>query len=787
MKNFLLVILLAISTNTLIAQSKSYQIQGQITNMATGEPVVAALVLLNNSDKGAISDSLGNYLITDVAQGIHFITVSRVGYKETKSSNFQITLNNRTENIELETSNLVIDDVIIKRDLAVRDIESPVSVNVVSIKEIEKSPGTGRDIARVVSTMPGVGGVASSSYRNDLSIRGGATAENAFYLDGVKISNINHFSTQGASGGPVSMIDADLVREIKIYTGAFPANRGGGLSSVMDFKLKDGTTDGNVYRAIAGTSELALSSNGAITPKILYNVSIRYSYLQTLFKVLDLPFLPQYTDSQFKIRYNIDRNNELVLMGVGAIDDIDINNDADKTDPSTNYIVTTIPHIKQKGYTLGATYKRRGEGNNQFFVLSHNLLDNRIDKYTDNIYTEENKVLDYHSDEIETHFRAENNNEFGLFKLNSGVGYDYNIFKNDSFIKIFSDGGSSNFTEDERLRFSSWSAFASLLYESTNGRYSGAFAVRLDGNSLTSYMSNPFNQFSPRLSGSYMLTDKIYLNGSIGRYFQIPSYTILGYNNGYNLSSETRYMSNFQTVLGAEYKISRYSRVTAEGYYKIYRNTPMSTADGIPVYDKGADYGVIGNEPVSFDGKSRAYGMDFSYRLSNTFMSITANYSIYKSEYLSPLTDKYTPTLWDTNHTLTVTAGYSTRNNWDFGLKFSFVGASPYTPYDFELSSLIDYWDTAQEPAYDYSLHNSERGKPYYQIDLRVDKSFYFKNWMLGIYFDMQNVTASASYGQYTPVSTGVVSTSDPTRYIMDYFTSESGTSIPMMGIIVEF
>ena len=96
-------------------------------------------------------------------------------------------------------------------------------------------------------------------------VRGGGPSENRFYLDGVEIPNINHFSTQGASGGPVGIIDADFIREVNFYTGAFPANRGNALSSVLDFKLLDGNTEKRTVKTTVGASEVSLTSNGYIT------------------------------------------------------------------------------------------------------------------------------------------------------------------------------------------------------------------------------------------------------------------------------------------------------------------------------------------------------------------------------------------------------------------------------------------------------------------------------------------------------------------------------------------
>jgi hypothetical protein len=198
-----------------------------------------------------------------------------------------------------------------------RVTETPVSLRIIGLQEIEKSPGANRDISRIVQSYPGVA-FSPAGYRNDLIVRGGAPSENRFYLDGVEIPNINHFSTQGASGGPVGIINADLIREVNFYTGAFPAERGNAMSSVLDFKLRDGDLEKNSLKATLGASEASLTSNGHLSEKTTYLVSLRQSYLQFLFKALGLPFLPTYTDAQFKLKTRFNEANELTLVRTGG-------------------------------------------------------------------------------------------------------------------------------------------------------------------------------------------------------------------------------------------------------------------------------------------------------------------------------------------------------------------------------------------------------------------------------------------------------------------------------------
>lgn len=180
--------------------------------------------------------------------------------------------------IELEETSSQLAEVTVKEAPFRRFKNSPVSLQIIGIGDIEKSPGGNRDISRIVRSYPGVS-FSPIGYRNDLIVRGGSPSENRFYLDGIEIPNINHFATQGASGGPVSILNADLIREVQFYTGAFPADKGGALSSVMDIRLRDGNTEDNSFKATLGASEVSLSGAGHFGQHTTYLFSVRQSYL----------------------------------------------------------------------------------------------------------------------------------------------------------------------------------------------------------------------------------------------------------------------------------------------------------------------------------------------------------------------------------------------------------------------------------------------------------------------------------------------------------------------------
>src|SRR5690554_6475434 len=226
---------------SLITLAQTGTVKGRVYNQKTNEPLEFATVQIQGTIIGATTDLDGYYEIVSTPTFVRLV-VSYVGYETTLSSEVHIQGNQTAFlDIAVPESSTLIDEVVIRPTMNLKKIESPVSYLTVSVRDIEKAAGVNRDVSKAVQSLPGVG--ATDPNRNDLIVRGGGPSENVVYLDGVEIPIINHFATQGSSGGVVGIINPDFVREINFYTGAFPANRPNSLSSVMDIRQKDGSRD----------------------------------------------------------------------------------------------------------------------------------------------------------------------------------------------------------------------------------------------------------------------------------------------------------------------------------------------------------------------------------------------------------------------------------------------------------------------------------------------------------------------------------------------------------------
>lgn len=803
--NFRIVLLLTVLVcwGMVLAAQNYCVIKGRVYDESNQQGVPFANVVVYGTTTGVAADEEGYFRLEDVTPGFVRLEVSSVGYRTRITSGFLVnTALERTENVGLEADATALEQVTVKASPYRKSAESPVSLQRIGIAEIEKNPGGNRDISKVVQSMPGV--LSSPAFRNDFVVRGGGPSENRFFLDEVELPNLNHFATQGASGGVVSIVNVDFVREVNFYSGAFPAAYGNMLSSMLDFRQMEGNPDRVKVRATFGATDYGLSLDGPLAPKTTFLVSARRSYLKMLFGIIGLPFLPVYNDFQFKTVTRFNPKNELTLLGIGAYDVNRLNTDLKDPDDHQKYLLNWLPESRQWSYTVGAVYKHYGDNWHHVWVLSRSGLHNKIEKYTDN--DERNsKTIDYRSGETENKFRFEHRRRLrGGYRLNAGAGLEFAQYDNTTFRKMFTGGAADDLAYSRKLNLWKWALFGQLSKAFFYDRLSVSVGIRADGCSYTRQTGNLGRQFSPRISLSYALNEHWALNGNLGRYYQLPAYTTLGYADAdgrlLNKQTETGYIASNHYVAGLEFRPVRTTVMTLEGFYKTYDHYPVSLIDSIALANKGTDYVAVGDEPVIPVGKGRAYGIEFMLRTQDFYGVVAAlTYTWYRSEFKAlkrelETTSRYIPSNWDNRHIFTLTATRKVGRHWDLGIKWRYVAGGPYTPYDVETSSRIEAWEAKRQPYYDYSRFNTCRLPAFHQLDVRVDKSFYFRKWSLTCYADIQNIYNYKATGpdDLVPVENPDGSyRQDPQRegyYLMRSIRNElGGTVLPSVGVIIDF
>jgi hypothetical protein len=449
------------------AQNKG-NLSGWVVDKNTQFPIAGVSVKLLNTPYSSVTDSNGKYVIKSIPTGQYQLKFISIGSYPLTLFNVVVTSGNELNNtIELIPESFQLAEVRVggnRKTVRAATLETPLSVQRLTSEEIKSSPGSNFDISKVVQSLPGVTGSASTgaSFRNDIIVRGGAPNENVFYLDGIEIPVINHFSTQGSAGGPQGILNVSFIDEVKLSSSAFDAKFDNALSSVFEFKQKRGNTDKLQGNIRMGATEFASTFEGPLSKsgKTTFLVSARRSYLQYLFHVLDLPIRPNFWDFQFKVTHTIDPKTTLTFLGVGAIDEFAFATPRNAT-PEKIYALNSGPSINQWSYTMGITLKRLIKKGYWNLAISKNNLYNVNEKYEDNLNPDRGeKTFDYNSNDIGNNLRWDISKSLLGIKFTTGfnltdINYDNSTYQVLKYNNLFPNGGTPTLSAKTYIRYNS--------------------------------------------------------------------------------------------------------------------------------------------------------------------------------------------------------------------------------------------------------------------------------------------------------------------------------------------
>ncbi|MBL7933863.1 MAG: TonB-dependent receptor, partial [Bacteroidia bacterium] len=749
MKNILLV-LFTILIPVFKAQTIGV-IRGKVIDKNTQEALVGAVVSAEGTSYGVATDLEGNYKL-DIPVGTYRLKASLIGYNALVKENVVLNSGNaQIVNFELDEAGKDLEEVNITFDkgksAVATDMITPLSVQQLTSEEVKSNPGGNFDVSKVIQTLPGVGGSGGGAARNDIIIRGGAPNENVYYLDGIEIPILNHFQTQGSSGGATGILNVSFIDDVKLSSSAFDARYDNALASTFIIKQREGNPEklsGN-FR-LSGT-ETALTLEGPLGKKTNFLASARRSYLQYLFQVLDLPIRPNFWDFQYKVTHKLNEKTTITAIGIGAIDEFAFATPK-KSTPENIYITRSLPYINQWNYTSGFTLKRLINKGFVNVALSRNMFNNALDKFEDQNQVEENRTFKLRSQEIENKFRADINKYLNGWKISAGVMAQYVKYNTRLFNQITNSVTDSMGNEiippvkinvANAIEFFKYGAFGTLSKNLFNEKLLLSLGLRTDMNSFTRDGNNPLNTLSPRLSLAYHIHTKFDITASVGSYYKIPTYTSLGFKepDGTLVNKSAKYIRSDHYVLGTQFLPKESLRFTLEGFYKRYSNYPVSAGNGISLANQGADFGSIGSEKILSIGQGECYGFEFfvQQKLIKRIFYVFS-YTFVRSSF-SGVNKKLIPSSWDYQHLISATLGYKFKNNWQLGLKYRLSGGSPYTPFDLRASQ--QNYLLLGTGVLDYNNLNTKRLMTFNQLDLRIDKKFNFKRTTLDLFIDIQN------------------------------------------------
>ena len=721
---------------TLIFSQIDGALNGYVYDSKSGLPVLGANVVLEGTEKGAITDENGFFEIENIYPKTYNINVTYLGYQSKKIFNTIIkSKGNQTLEILLTEYNEELEEVLLFESPFKKTAETPLSVNTFSRVEIESYPGADNDVTKVVQSMPGLS-PSVGGFRNDIIIRGGAPNETVYYLDEIEIPNINHFSTQGSAGGPQGMINISFIDEVTLSTSSFGVEYDNPLSGVLQFKQKNGNPKDINGNFRFGASDSAITIEGPFSKNddnsTTFIFSARKSYLQFLFKLIGLPIRPDYWDFQWKVYHKIDDYNSINFIGLGAIDDFSVEAPED-FDFTQQTFLEQVPIIQQNSSTIGLSWIRKfKEKKGQFILaLSSNKLKNIFSRYSDN---ESLEGLYFRNDshEWETKIRAKTINYWDKWKITWGGNIQYSDYYNNT---------SDLYTQLNYLtkfNFYKYGFFGNISKSFFTNRLDLSLGLRVDDDTFSTG-SDIFSNLSPRVSSSFSLTDdrKLKWNSSIGTYYKIPTYTILGFKNGLGNygNRNTKYTKSKHIVTGFDYAIGSASKISVEAFYKKYEQFPISVVDGVSLANKGADFEVLGNEDVISIGNGKTKGIEFLFqqKLTNNFYGIFS-YTFFKSEF-TDINGNYLPSVWNSKHLSSFSGGYKLKKNWEVSSRWRFAGKTPYVPYNLQ-SSLANY----PNMVLDFSRLGDVKIGAFSQIDLRVDKKWNKEKISINFFLEILNL-----------------------------------------------
>lgn len=733
----ILLLMIAIPVGTLTAgenkNGKKGTIKGRVVDIETQSPIPGATVMLVGTKLGAATDEQGMYAIEKVPVGSYAISFSSLGFDPFTETDVIVRPKRITyAEAELNQAPTRLKDVVVQAGYFAEIEDKTTSTVNYSSEEIRRAPGSAGDVSRIMMTLPSI--AKKDDQLNSLIVRGGTPAENAFYLDNIEIPNINHFPVQGTSGGPIGMLNVDLIKDVNFSAGGFGAEYGDRLSSVMEIDYREGNReefDGQVALSFAGAE---LTGEGPLDHgKGSWLVSARRSYLDLLVAIGNFGVAPVYSDYHAKLVYDFSPEHRLTFTGVAGVDFIDLTQEDAADEGNFLYGIT-------EGYEFGYGFNWRWLWSKNGF--SNTSLSHHGTKYqSDWNETKSGRVImTNHS--LEQTFQLRNVNTFRLNSSNQvkfGFELNYVDDNNDYFLTnyINSFGDSlPSLTVNRSINAPKGGIF--LNYETTLfGRLTADLGMRYDYFDYTEK-----GHFSPRLGLKYKLTERTSLVGSAGIYYQYLPLVIVSQRDEFR---DLRTPKAYHFIAGVHHLLGKDTRLTVEGYYKKYEDFPLdpSQPELFVVDEVLIMHNMANFEQLNDDGIAETYGVEMTLQkklVEGLYGLVTG--AIFRSKYRGN-DDKWRPRVYDNRYLFSIEGGYKPNSKWEYSARWIFAGGAPYTPLDLTASEAIN------AAVYDQSAVNGDRYPDYHSLNLRVDRRFYFKGSNLIVYLSVWNAYNRENVSMY--------------------------------------
>ena len=698
---------------------------GNVIDAATKQPISGVTLRILSTKLGAVSAESGSFKIVNVPVGTYTIECKRLGYGTLLKTDIVVRSSRVTEVlVEMHESPLVSEEVTVRPAYFSQDISQVSTTLQFSNEEIRRAPGSFGDISRIVGGMPSTAKVDDQS--NALIVRGGSPIENAFYVDNIEITNINHFPSQGTSAGSTSIIPVDLLQGADFSAGGFSAAYGDKLSSVMNIQLRKGNTEETDVQFDLNIMGFGGIIDGPLGDgKGTYIIAARRSYLDLIAKAAGINLLPTFGDAQIKLTYDIDSKHSLSLLGILSDDHIRSDSANARENKQTAYGSDDI-----YDGTIGINWRYLW-GENAYSQTSVAYTRTNFDNhYRDNFTGKD--VLRKESIEQYMRLRSITSIVFSpYFSLECGLEAKY--MNADNSIRF---GLPTNAVGDSvgtyilqgKKEASRAGIFATVAYTPLSS-LKITTGLRAEYATLSQAMI-----YAPKIGIAYSLTDYTIVTANAGIYYQgIP--LLMAAQNPTLIKPQD--MRSLHYVLGLQHILSSDTRLLLEVYGKEYSGFPVDPNEpGLFAVDEPYDrIGFYTYHPtLTMSGKARSYGAEISLqkKLSDNFYGVTG-FSWFRSEYAG-FDGVWRNRVFDNQIIFSIEGGYTLGKEWELSMRWIYAGGRPYTPFDIERSIQTGIG------ILDENRINLSRFPAYHSLNIRADKRFFFENSTLIVYLSIWNV-----------------------------------------------
>ncbi len=734
---FLLITLLNFTIG--FSQNLTQTVRGTIRDKETYEPLIGVKVMIENSNPllATITNINGEYRIENVPVGKHNIVYTYLGYEPVVLRNIDVNSKEVVLNVDMEESVKVMKEVVVtgKKKGEVQNNMTTVSSRSFSIDESKRYAGSLNDVSRMAQNYAGVQG--GNDARNDIIVRGNSPTGVLYRLEGIDIPNPNHFARFGTTGGPVSMLNNNVLANSDFMTSAFPAEYGNATAAVFDLHMRTGNNEHHEFMFQFGFNGAELMAEGPISKKRKSSYLINYRYNDLiLFKKMGFNIgtsaVPKYQDLSFKLNFP-NKRGVTSIFGVGGISYIELL--ADQTDTNDLYqIDNSNTYFKSDVGVIGANHKQR-IGKSSFINISsaYQIAFNYIKNDTVDANFE-NPFLTYFNQSSINKWtnRAYYNKKFSAkHLLKAGVQADiYFLSLHDSAWVDYINGYPFN----QFISLRDFKGQTTLLQPFAQYQYKASPTLTFNVGVHYQYLTlNGQNTIEPRAGMAWNFTEKDKLSLGYGLhsqmlpmelYFREVTDTVNGEIIKSKPAKDLDFYKSHHLVIGYKHSFKYGISFKAEAYYQKLFSVPVA-ADTNNIYSlSNFGAGFTGSFPayLTNNGKGNNYGLDLTLEkfLDNGFYFLISS-SIYQSLYTAANGKEYN-TAFNGNYTFNALAGYEIKfkpgekhqNSLTFDLKFTRNGGKRYTPI------LLAESIAANKEIRDYSKAFEMRYPDYTKGDLRI-------------------------------------------------------------------